>query len=146
MFNARMIFRALFLSIWYSLFASVWLGQTTMESPVCTPTGSTIFHVTDHDRSIVCVAHHLIFDLFIALHAFFHEYLMDRGKLKRFFHHVVKLRFVVDKSAARAAERESGAQYDRIAYLFAAAALPSSTLCAVIGRTYRLAYTLRKAF
>ena len=28
-------------SIWYSLSHSVWLGATTTESPVCTPTGST---------------------------------------------------------------------------------------------------------
>ena len=104
-----------------------------------------IFHVTDHDRSIVCVAHHLIFDLFIALHAFFNEYLMDRGKLKRFFHHVVKLRFVVDKSAARAAERESGAQYDRIAYFRGSRSALFNTVCR-FGRTYRLAYTFAKLF
>ena len=27
-------------SIWYSRLARVWVGATTMESPVCTPTGS----------------------------------------------------------------------------------------------------------
>ena len=35
-----MILSALSRSIWYSLLVSVWLGQSTMESPVCTPTGS----------------------------------------------------------------------------------------------------------
>ena len=39
-FSARMIFRALSRSMWYSLLVRVWDGQTTMESPVWMPTGS----------------------------------------------------------------------------------------------------------
>ena len=35
-----MIFSAESRSIWYSRLVSVWLGATTIESPVCTPTGS----------------------------------------------------------------------------------------------------------
>ncbi len=35
-----MIFRAAERSIWYSLSVSVWLGATTMLSPVWTPMGS----------------------------------------------------------------------------------------------------------
>ena len=35
-----MIFSAAVRSIWYSRLASVSAGATTMESPVCTPTGS----------------------------------------------------------------------------------------------------------
>ena len=35
-----MIFRLADRSIWYSLSESVWLGATTMLSPVCTPIGS----------------------------------------------------------------------------------------------------------
>ena len=35
-----MIFNALSRSIWYSLLVSVWDGHTTIESPVCIPTGS----------------------------------------------------------------------------------------------------------
>ncbi len=39
-FNSLMMFNAELRSIWYSLSPSVWEGATTMESPVCTPTGS----------------------------------------------------------------------------------------------------------
>ena len=39
-FRARMIRRALSRSMWYSLLVRVWLGATTMESPVWMPTGS----------------------------------------------------------------------------------------------------------
>ena len=35
-----MILRLADLSIWYSLSERVWLGATTMLSPVCTPMGS----------------------------------------------------------------------------------------------------------
>ncbi len=35
-----MIFSAALRSIWYSLSVSVWLGATTMLSPVCTPIAS----------------------------------------------------------------------------------------------------------
>ena len=35
-----MIFKALSLNSWYSLLVKVWLGATTIESPVWTPTGS----------------------------------------------------------------------------------------------------------
>ena len=38
--RARIIFSALSRSIWYSRLVSVWLGATTMLSPVCMPTGS----------------------------------------------------------------------------------------------------------
>ena len=38
--SARMIFRLTERSSWYSLSESVWLGATTMLSPVCTPIGS----------------------------------------------------------------------------------------------------------
>ena len=37
---APMISSDAFLSIWYSLSARVSAGETTIESPVCTPTGS----------------------------------------------------------------------------------------------------------
>ena len=39
-FNARMSFSAESRNIWNSLLVSVWLGATTIESPVWTPTGS----------------------------------------------------------------------------------------------------------
>ena len=39
-FSARMIFSAESRSIWNSLLVSVWLGATTIESPVWMPTGS----------------------------------------------------------------------------------------------------------
>ena len=39
-FSARMIFNAESRSIWNSLLVSVWLGATTIESPVWIPTGS----------------------------------------------------------------------------------------------------------
>ena len=38
--SARMIFSPADRSIWYSLSESVWLGATTMLSPVCAPIGS----------------------------------------------------------------------------------------------------------
>ena len=38
--SARMILSDAERSIWYSLSGSVWLGATTIESPVCTPIGS----------------------------------------------------------------------------------------------------------
>ena len=38
--SSVMISSAAVRSIWYSLSDRVWLGATTMESPVCTPTGS----------------------------------------------------------------------------------------------------------
>ena len=38
--SASTMFSAAVRSIWYSLSARVWEGATTMESPVCTPTGS----------------------------------------------------------------------------------------------------------
>ena len=40
-FNAVIIFNADERNIWYSLSPNVWLGATTILSPVCTPTGST---------------------------------------------------------------------------------------------------------
>ena len=40
-FSALMILMALSLSIFRSWSLSVMMGATTMESPVCTPTGST---------------------------------------------------------------------------------------------------------
>ena len=67
------------------------------------------------------------------------------GKLKRFFHHVVKLRFVVDKSAARAAERESGAQYDRIAYFRGSRSALFNTVCR-FGQGIPARLYFRKAF
>ena len=39
--SAPMMSSAAVRSIWYSLSMSVSAGATTMESPVCTPTGST---------------------------------------------------------------------------------------------------------
>ena len=39
-FSSRMIFSAESRSIWNSLLVSVWLGATTIESPVWMPTGS----------------------------------------------------------------------------------------------------------
>mmetsp|Transcript_43481 Transcript_43481/g.63729 ORF Transcript_43481/g.63729 Transcript_43481/m.63729 type:complete len:268 (+) Transcript_43481:2598-3401(+) len=36
----RTTFTAVSRSMWYSLFVSVWLGASTIESPVCTPRGS----------------------------------------------------------------------------------------------------------
>lgn len=39
--SARMSRRAASRSMWYSLLVRVWLGQTTIESPVWMPTGST---------------------------------------------------------------------------------------------------------
>ena len=39
-FNALMILRLADLSVWYSLSLRVWLGATTILSPVCIPIGS----------------------------------------------------------------------------------------------------------
>ena len=39
-FSSRMIFSAESRNIWNSLLVSVWLGATTIESPVWIPTGS----------------------------------------------------------------------------------------------------------
>ncbi|KAG1649212.1 Sulfoacetaldehyde reductase 2 [Nymphon striatum] len=50
--------------IWYSLSVNVSAGATVIESPVCTPIGSTVFDGADDDGVVGRVAHDLHFELF----------------------------------------------------------------------------------
>ena len=58
-----MIFSDAVRSIWYSLSDSVWLGATTMLSPVCTPIGSKFSMLQTVMQLSGAVAHHLVLDL-----------------------------------------------------------------------------------
>ena len=62
-----------------------------------------VLHVADRERGVVCIAHDFVFDLFIALDAFFNQYLMDRGKLQGFFHYHFQFFRIVSKAASGAA-------------------------------------------
>ena len=79
--------------------------------------GIEVFHVADGDGRVVRVAHHLIFNFFVALDALFHQHLVDRRERQGVFHLFRQLLRRVGKAAARAAERKGRAQDDRIADL-----------------------------
>ena len=68
-----------------------------------------------HDNAVSCfIAHdfHLVF--FPALDAFFHQHFAGRGKLQALAYNQVQLFAVVRNAAARAAQREAGAQHNGI--------------------------------
>ena len=73
-----------------------------------------VLHIAYRYRRVVCVAHNLIFDLFISLYALFYKHLMRRRELKRVFHDLAQLLLVVGKAAAGASEGKGRAQNDRI--------------------------------
>ena len=76
-----------------------------------------VLHAADADRRIVLVAHHLELDLLVALDALLDEHLVHRRERQGVAHQLAKLRLVVGKAAARAAQREGRAQHHRIADL-----------------------------
>ena len=80
--------------------------------------GIEIFHIAYDDGGIVFIAHDFVFDFFIPFYALFDEHFAHGGKLQRVFHHFAKFRFVIGKSAARAAERERGTKHYGIADFF----------------------------
>ena len=77
-----------------------------------------IFHIADHNRGVVRIAHDLVFDLLVALDALFHQHLVHRGKLQRVCHQCAEFRIACRKSAAGAAQGERRAQNHRVADLF----------------------------
>ena len=76
--------------------------------------GIHVFHVADGNRSVVAVAHHLIFNFLVALHTFLDQDLADRREREGVFHDGNEFLLAVRESSACAAQRESGTQYDRI--------------------------------
>ena len=74
-----------------------------------------VLHVADGDGGVVCVPHHLVFDLLVALDALFNQHLMDGGQGQGVFHQLLKLLLVVGEAAAGAAQGEGGAQHHRVA-------------------------------
>ena len=76
--------------------------------------GIHVLHIADGDGRVIAVAHHLIFDLFVAFHTLFDQDLADRGESEGIFHDGDKFFFTVRKAPARAAECEGRPQYDRI--------------------------------
>ena len=74
-----MIFSDAVRSIWYSLSDSVWLGATTMLSPVCTPIGSKFSMLQTVMQVAGAVAHHLVLDLFPAEQRLLDQHLVDRA-------------------------------------------------------------------
>lgn len=81
-------------------------GSTTMESPVCTPTGS-MFSIPQMVMAWSVPSRiNLEFDFLIALYALFYQNLMHRGKLQRMLHDFHQFSFVIGKAAACAAQCE----------------------------------------
>ena len=77
--------------------------------------GIQVLHAAYRDRRIRRVAHDLELDLLETLDALFDQHLPDGRELESVLHDLAKLLFVLGKTAARAAERERGAQHDGIA-------------------------------
>ena len=77
--------------------------------------GIHIFHVANGDGGVIGVAHHFIFDLFIAFDALFDQDLADRGERQGIFHDGKEILLAVRKAAAGAAQGKSGTQNDRVA-------------------------------
>ena len=75
--------------------------------------GIHVFHVADGQRGVVAVAHHFIFDFFITADGFLHQHLIDRRKAQRVFRAQEQFFLIVRETAARAAQRERGAQHHR---------------------------------
>ena len=69
-----------------------------------------ILHIADRNDGVVCVAHDLVFDLLIALYAFFDKHLMHRGKLQRVFKDQTTFLTVFRKPSACSAQCKGGAQ------------------------------------
>ena len=76
-----------------------------------------IFHIADGDGCVVTVTHDFVFNLFIALNAFFNQNLMDRRQLQGVFHDRAKGFFVSGKTASCTSQCKGGTQNDRIADL-----------------------------
>ena len=76
--------------------------------------GVEIFHITNGDGGVVCIADDLIFNLLVAADGFFDENLVYGGKLQRVLHDLAQLLLIVRKAAAGAAQRKGGAQNDRV--------------------------------
>ena len=77
--------------------------------------GVHVLHAADRDRGVVGVAHDLKLDLLIALDALLDQHLVDGGELEGVGADLEKLRLVIGKAAAGAAEGEGGAQHDGVA-------------------------------
>ncbi len=60
-----------------------------------------IFHVADDDGVVVGVAHHFVFDFFIAGDALLDQALMDGRDLEARFANFTQFFFIVGKSATR---------------------------------------------
>ena len=60
----------------------------------------------------------LVFDLFVALDALFHQHLPKGGEFQRVFHQRQERVSVIGKAAARSAERKRGAQHNGVPDLF----------------------------
>src|SRR6266852_658961 len=88
--------------IWYSLSVRVCAGATVMESPVCTPIGSTF-----------SVAHDLHLEFLPADHRFLDQQLVRRRRLQPAFADRHELLAVVGDAAARPPEGERGPDHGR---------------------------------
>lgn len=79
--------------------------------------GVEVFHTAYRNRGIVRVAHDFELDFLEPFDALFDQHLPHGRELERVFHNLAQLLFRLRKTAARAAERERGAQHHGIAYI-----------------------------
>ena len=79
--------------------------------------GVEVFHRADGDDVAVAVAQHLELDLFPAVDVLFHQHLGDGREHEAVVRDGAQLLFVIGDAAARAAQREGGADNDGIADL-----------------------------
>ena len=79
--------------------------------------GIEIFNRADDDEIVAAVAHHFELVFLPADHGFLDERLADRAGVERASDGVDKFLMVVSDRAARAAQREGGADHNRIAEL-----------------------------
>ncbi len=128
---SRMIAIAASRIFWYSRSVSVIAGATVIESPVCTPIGST-FSMRAHDHDVVgVVAHHLELVLLPPEHAALDQHLRGGRQIEPAAHDLLVLGAIVGDAAAGAAERERRPDDGREARPSAAARArrPTSARC-----------------
>ena len=98
--------------IWYSLSVSVSAGATVIESPVCTPIGSTFSIEQTMMQLSAVIADHLHLELLPAEHALLDQHLVRRRGVEPALDDLGELLPVVADAAAHAAQRE-GRPHDR---------------------------------
>ena len=102
-----------------------------------------IFHITNSNCGVICIAHYFVFDFFIALDRFFDKHLMHGRKSKCIFEHKLTFFFIISKAAACTAECKSRAKNNRITYIVGSLKTLFESVCD-FRRQYRLAERLAK--